>query len=79
MAAFAASARWNPALMALYQRLRARGRSHKATVVACARKLLIYANTVVQRDTPSPRSGAQRPLPPLRAVPPWYVKMAPRA
>jgi len=52
MAAFAASARWNPALMALYKRLRARGRSHKAAVVACARKLLIYANTVVQRGTP---------------------------
>jgi transposase len=52
MAAFAASARWNPALVALYQRLRARGRSHQAAVIACARKLLIYANTVVQRGKP---------------------------
>jgi len=51
-AAFAASGRWNPALVAFYQRLRARGRTHKAAVIACARKLLIYANTVVQRGTP---------------------------
>jgi transposase len=52
LAAFAASARWNKALVALYRRLIARGRSHKAAVIACARKLLIYANTVVARGTP---------------------------
>jgi transposase len=52
LAAFAASSRWNKALVALYDRLTARGRTHKAAVVACARKLLIYANTVVARGTP---------------------------
>ncbi len=48
MAAF----RWNPALMDLYRRLTARGKPHKVALVACARKLLIYANTVVERGTP---------------------------
>ena len=33
--------------MALYQRLVAAGKAHKVALVACARKLLIYANTVV--------------------------------
>jgi transposase len=51
-AAFAASSRWNPQLVALYDRLRARGKTHKAALVACARKLVIYANTVVERGTP---------------------------
>jgi transposase len=62
-AALAASFRWNPALVALYQRLIQRGKSHKSALVACARKLLIYANTVVQRGTPwlknpAPNEGA---------------------
>jgi len=43
---------WNPALKALYARLIARGKPHKSAIVACARKLLIFANTVVQRGTP---------------------------
>jgi transposase len=51
-AAWPASNRWNPALVALYRRLRAAGKQHKVALVACARKLLIYANTVVQRGTP---------------------------
>lgn len=51
-AALPAAFRWNPALKALYARLIARGKPHKAALVACARKLLIYANTVVQRGTP---------------------------
>jgi transposase len=51
-AALAASFRWNRALIALYQRLIARGKAHKAALIACARKLLIYANTVVARGTP---------------------------
>ncbi len=42
----------NPALMALYQRLKTRGKTHKAALVACARKLLLFANAVVQRGTP---------------------------
>jgi transposase len=51
-AALAAAFHWNPQLIALYRRLRAKGREHKAALVACARKLLIYANTVVERGTP---------------------------
>ena len=42
---------WNPALKAFYARLMAAGKSHKAAMVACARKLLVFANTVVQRGT----------------------------
>lgn len=51
-AALAASFRWNAALMALYRRLRARGKPHACALVACARKLLTYANAVVARGTP---------------------------
>jgi transposase len=51
-AALPAAFRWNKALIELYSRLIARGKCHKAALVACARKLLIYANTVVQRGTP---------------------------
>ena len=51
-AALPAAFRWNKALIRLYARLVARGKAHNAALVACARKLLIYANTVVQRDTP---------------------------
>jgi transposase len=51
-AALPAAFRWNKALVALYARLIARGRAHNAALIACARKLLIYANTVVQRGTP---------------------------
>ena len=51
-AALAASFRWNTALIALYRRLIARGKPHKLALVACARKLIIFANTVVQRGTP---------------------------
>jgi transposase len=51
-AALPASFRWNPALIALYRRLTARGKSHTSALVACARKLLVFANTVVARGTP---------------------------
>ncbi|MBK8211811.1 MAG: IS110 family transposase [Rhodospirillales bacterium] len=51
-AALPAAFRWNQPLIAFYARLTARGKSHTATLVACARKLLIYANTVVSRQTP---------------------------
>jgi transposase len=51
-AALPAAFRWNKALIELYSRLIARGKAHNAALVACARKLLIYANTVVQRGTP---------------------------
>jgi transposase len=51
-AALPAAFRWNKALIALYARLTARGKPHNLALVACARKLLIYANTVVQRGAP---------------------------
>ena len=51
-AALPAAFRWNKALIALYARLIAAGKAHNAALIACARKLLIYANTVVQRGTP---------------------------
>jgi transposase len=51
-AAFAAAFHWNAPLKALYHRLVAAGKEHKVALVACARKLLIYANTVVTRGTP---------------------------
>lgn len=51
-AALPAAFRWNPALIGIYKRLIAKGKPHKVALVACARKLLVYANTVVQRGTP---------------------------
>ena len=43
---------WNPALKAFYARLISAGKGHKVAMVACARKLLVFANSVVQRGTP---------------------------
>ena len=51
-AALPASFFWNPHLIALYQRLRTAGKVHKSALIACARKLLIFVNTVVARGTP---------------------------
>lgn len=51
-AALPAAFRWNLALKALYRRLMGRGKAHAVALVACARKLLIFANTVVTRGTP---------------------------
>lgn len=51
-AALPASQFWNPALKAFYARLKARGKPHTSALVACTRKLLIYANTVVTRGAP---------------------------
>jgi transposase len=48
-AALAASFRWNPKLVTFYQRLRDKGKSHKQALVASARKLLIFVNTVLTR------------------------------
>lgn len=50
-AALPASFRWNPQLMALYQRLTAAGKGHKPALIACARKLLVIINAVVARGT----------------------------
>jgi transposase len=51
-AALPAAFRWNPTLVRLYRRLTANGKPHKLALIACARKLLIFANTVLARNTP---------------------------
>ncbi len=51
-AAFPAAYRWNPHLIALYQRLIESKKTHKQALIACARKLLVMVNTVVARGTP---------------------------
>jgi len=51
-AAFPASLHWNSQLMALYRRLIKAGKGHKRALIACARKLLIFVNAVVERGTP---------------------------
>ncbi len=51
-AAFPAAQRWNPQLIALYNRLKDKGKEHKKALVACARKLLIMVNAVLSRGTP---------------------------
>jgi transposase len=63
-AALPASFRWNPQLVALYRRLVTAGKQHKRALIACARKLLIFANTVVARGTPW-----QHEQPPIAATP----------
>jgi transposase len=55
-AALAAAFRWNPQLKALYARLVSAKKGHKRALIACARKMLIFANTVVARGTPWDRS-----------------------
>jgi transposase len=57
-AALSAAFHWNPQLITIYRRLIAAGKPHKVALVACARKLLIFANTVVERGVPwQPRSA----------------------
>jgi transposase len=51
-AALPAAFYWNPQLIALYRRLIGAGKVHKAALIACARKLLVFANAVVARGTP---------------------------
>jgi len=63
-AALPASFRWNPQLIALYKRLMAAGKKHKRALIACARKLLIFVNTVVARGIPW-----QHARPPIAAMP----------
>jgi len=62
MAAFAGAMNWNEDLKAFYARLRAKGKAHTAAIIACARKLVILANAVLQRQSPwQPRQGTSRP------------------
>lgn len=51
-AALPAAFHWNAELKLLYRRLIAAGKPHKVALIACARKLIIYANAVVARGTP---------------------------
>jgi len=57
-AALPAAFRWNPALINLYRRVNTDGKRHKAALVACARKLLIFANAIVAKGTPWEPSNA---------------------
>lgn len=50
-AAMAASGRWNKRLVDLYRRLKAQGKHHNVAIVACARKLVTFANVVLHRGT----------------------------
>jgi len=52
----------NDQLKAFYKRLRAKGKHHAVAIMACARKLIIYANTVLTRGTPWQNQ------PPMRAA-----------
>jgi transposase len=51
MAAMVAS-RYNPVLSQTYQQLLARGKAKKAALIAVARKLLTFANAIIQSQTP---------------------------
>jgi transposase len=42
---------WNTQPVAVYQRLTGRGKTHKQALVACARELLIFANTVAAQGS----------------------------
>jgi len=48
----------NHQLIAFYRRLVAAGKPPKLALIACARKLVIYANTVLARGTPWARQNA---------------------
>ena len=51
-AALPAAYFWLPQLKAFYRRLTAKGKPHKLALIACARKLLTFANAVVARRSP---------------------------
>lgn len=46
------SARWNPAIRALYRRLKAAGKPSKVALVACMRKLLTILNAMLRSRVP---------------------------
>jgi len=51
-AAAQAARQWNPALKTLYERLIKQKKAHNVAIIACVRKLVTYANTVLARDKP---------------------------
>lgn len=59
-AAGQAARNWNPALAALYARLIKAGKPHAVAIIACVRKMVIYANTILAKNTP----WEKRPLRP---------------
>lgn len=59
-AALPAAFQWNQALVAFYTRLTATGKPHKLALVACARKLLVFANAVLARNTPWSQTAPAR-------------------
>jgi transposase len=46
-----AAIKWNPQLARFYKRLRDNGKHYSCAIVACTRKLVIYINTVLERQT----------------------------
>ena len=52
--------RHNPALKALYDRLRAKGRSHKLAIIACIGKLISILNAIFKTQTPFNANYATR-------------------
>ena len=44
--------RWNPILKLFYERLRARGKSHKQSIVACVGKLVSIMNAIIKTAKP---------------------------
>ena len=47
-----AAIQWNAELKAFYVRLMSKGKHHRKSIIACARKLTIFVNTVLKRQTP---------------------------
>jgi len=52
------AARWCPVLSVFYNRLRNNGKSFKAAIIACARKLLVRLNTIIKNLDQNTRPGA---------------------
>ena len=44
--------RHNPALKALYQRIRAQGKAHKVAIIACIGKMLAILNAIIRSKKP---------------------------
>lgn len=47
-----AAIQWNAELKLFYARLIKHGKHHRTAIIACARKLTVYVNTVLKRQTP---------------------------
>jgi transposase len=67
LAALPAAMHWNQQLIAFYKRLTAAGKQHKRALVACARKLLVFINTVVARGIPWQKKQPVRAAEPAAA------------